>query len=255
MPCTARWPRGVWCRRGWTPPKVARFGLVLGCNHVMPSSSVRQEGTDVDAYHGGPRRRVQPQPVYFRRHNQDSRNQNGPGLHGRKGLCKRVRTAQTCCCACRIVVARHAAACRSQAEKRKQVRAVIVKNRRREQIALHQEASRSLGRRRFFWHLKCVTGCFFTSEARKASAPSALRASATQWGPKPSVTWLRASNGRGEIEPAITTSGLRPVHGGGPRKARHTGKAHHCLDQIWSWITSFLAEVGWLTRCSGFCIA
>eukprot|EP00439_Symbiodinium_sp_Y106_P032226 s5583_g3.t2 len=42
----------------------------------------------------------------------------------------------------RIVVARHAAACRSQAEKRKQVRAVIVKNRRREQIALHQEASR-----------------------------------------------------------------------------------------------------------------
>ncbi|CAE7223988.1 unnamed protein product, partial [Symbiodinium microadriaticum] len=42
----------------------------------------------------------------------------------------------------RIAVARHAAACRSQAEKRKQVRAVIVKNRRREQIALHQEASR-----------------------------------------------------------------------------------------------------------------
>ena len=84
MPCTARWPRGVWCRRGGPPPKVARFGLVLGCNHVMPSSSVRQEGTDVDAYHGGPRRRVQPQPVYFRRHNQDSRNQNGPGLHGRR---------------------------------------------------------------------------------------------------------------------------------------------------------------------------
>ncbi|CAE7762839.1 unnamed protein product [Symbiodinium sp. CCMP2456] len=42
----------------------------------------------------------------------------------------------------RIVVARHADACRSQAGKRKQVRAIIVKNRRREQIALHQEASR-----------------------------------------------------------------------------------------------------------------
>ena len=159
------------------------------------------------------------------------------GANGGEEYCKRIRTAQSCCCACRIAVARHAAACRSQAEKRKQVRAVIVKNRRREQIALHQEASRSLGRRKanLFGSLKVVSApvAFSFTQPEKESEPSALSASAIQWAPKPSATCLRASNGRGEIEPAISGICLRHTHGGGPRKARHTGKAHHCLDEIW----------------------
>ena len=46
-------------------------------------------------------------------------------------------------CACRIVVARHAAACRLQAEKRSHVRAIISSNKRKQLMQMHQEASRS----------------------------------------------------------------------------------------------------------------